>query len=704
MTRFNVIGMCCAEETTLLRKVVGEHLGASDLLRFDLLRGEMIIDTELTEKQVEEIKRVVKTTGMSAKAIDEGGRIVDDSGLRPKRNPFFVSTIVSGLFVALGFASSVIPVTADTIASKVAYSIAILAGLRLVLPRSWVAIKSIRPDMNLLMTLAVAGALIIDEWFEAAVIAFLFALSLLLELWSVSRARNAVESLLESTPERARRVVDDGEFEEVEPADILIGDLLFAKPGEKIPVDGRVASGTSNVDQATVTGENIPVKKKFGDPLYAGTINLNGAIEFVATRPASESTFARILHLVEDAGSRRSRSEQWVERFALIYTPAIMLCALLVMVIPPFIFAESWTEWFYRGLVILVIGCPCALVISTPVSIVAGLAAAARNGVLIKGGEYLEIPARLRVVAFDKTGTLTQGRPGVTEVIPLNGHNEHELIERAATLEANSTHPLARAVLDYADHLGVSPMKAEGFQTLEGKGASAEFNGKRYRLGSRAFLDEWNNTTTEVQQRADMLVNSGRSVVAIGSDNHVCGLIGVIDPVRSETPKTITDLQDMGVETVMLTGDNRQTASVIAQETGVSQVYSELLPEDKVSCIEELARSRERVAMVGDGVNDAPAMARSSLGIAMGAAGTDVALETADVVLMSDDLSRVTWLIQHSRRALNIIRWNVGFALGIKFLFFGATLFGVAALWGAIAADIGATLAVTANALRLLRG
>ncbi len=696
--------MCCAEETTLLRKVVGEHLGASDLLRFDLLRGEMIIDTELTEKQVEEIKRVVKTTGMSAKAIDEGGRIVDDSGLRPKRNPFFVSTIVSGLFVALGFASSVIPVTADTIASKVAYGIAILAGLRLVLPRSWVAIKSIRPDMNLLMTLAVAGALIIDEWFEAAVIAFLFALSLLLELWSVSRARNAVESLLESTPERARRVVDDGEFEEVEPADILIGDLLFAKPGEKIPVDGRVASGTSNVDQATVTGENIPVKKKFGDPLYAGTINLNGAIEFVATRPASESTFARILHLVEDAGSRRSRSEQWVERFALIYTPAIMLCALLVMVIPPFIFAESWTEWFYRGLVILVIGCPCALVISTPVSIVAGLAAAARNGVLIKGGEYLEIPARLRVVAFDKTGTLTQGRPGVTEVIPLNGHNEHELIERAATLEANSTHPLARAVLDYADHLGVSPMKAEGFQTLEGKGASAEFNGKRYRLGSRAFLDEWNNTTTEVQQRADMLVNSGRSVVAIGSDNHVCGLIGVIDPVRSETPKTITDLQDMGVETVMLTGDNRQTASVIAQETGVSQVYSELLPEDKVSCIEELARSRERVAMVGDGVNDAPAMARSSLGIAMGAAGTDVALETADVVLMSDDLSRVTWLIQHSRRALNIIRWNVGFALGIKFLFFGATLFGVAALWGAIAADIGATLAVTANALRLLRG
>ena len=703
MIRFKVTGMCCAEETSLLRKVVGADLGTPDLLRFDLLKGEMIVDKNLSELQVEKIIHIVKKTGMSAELVDEKSGSINEDESTPKQSPLFLLTLISGSFVALGLLFSFMSLTSETILAKVAFGIAILAGLKLVLPRAWVAVKSIRPDMNLLMTLAVIGALAIDEWLEGAVIAFLFALSLLLESWSVGRARNAVEALMESAPELARRIVGTGQFEEVTPADISIGDMLLVKPGEKIPLDGRVASGRSNVDQASVTGESIPVEKGFGDQLYGGTINLDGALEFVATRVANESTFARILRLVEDAGSRRSRSEQWVERFALIYTPVVLITALCVMVVPPLLFSGIWTEWFYRGLVVLVIGCPCALVISTPVSIVAGLAAAARNGVLIKGGEYLELPARLQAIAFDKTGTLTCGEPGVSEVIPLNGHNEHELIERAAALEVNSSHPLARAVLDHADHLGVVPLKAEAFRTLDGKGASAEFNGKRYRLGSRSFLSEWDQATAEVQQRAEGLANKGQSVVAIGSDQHVCGLIGVIDRVRPEAITTVAELHALGIESIMLTGDNRQTASVIAKEVNVNQFFPELLPEDKVRRVEEFVESGKEIAMVGDGVNDAPAMARSSLGIAMGAAGTDVALETADIALMSDDLSKLPWLIRHSRRALNVIRWNVGFALGIKLLFFGATLFGLATLWGAIAADIGATLLVTANALRLLQ-
>ncbi|MGE3802803.1 MAG: heavy metal translocating P-type ATPase, partial [Candidatus Kapaibacterium sp.] len=414
MTRFKVTGMCCAEETALLRKSIGERMGYQDRIRFDLLKGEMILDAVLDESELLRVKDGVAKTGMTAELVTPESPVVKQSE-KPHRNPFFFSTLISGIFVVVGILLSQIPFTFSEYLANGAYVVAIIAGFRLVLPRAWVALRSFRPDMNLLMTLAVIGALILNEWVEGGVISFLFALSLLLESWSLGRARNAIAALMESAPQIARKVIGGGEYEEVDPTSVSIGDMLLVKPGERFPVDGRVAAGSSSVDQASVTGESVPVEKRFADPVYAGTVSLDGALEIVATRKAENSTFARIIRMVEDAGSRRSRSEQWVERFARIYTPSILILATLLILIPPLFLGGEWVEWFYRGLVVLVIGCPCALVISTPVSIVAGLASAARQGVLIKGGEYLEVPSRIRAIAFDKTGTLTRGEPRISQ-------------------------------------------------------------------------------------------------------------------------------------------------------------------------------------------------------------------------------------------------------------------------------------------------
>lgn len=701
MTKFKVQGMCCAEETAILRNVVGELLEDKELLRFDILNGMMSLQKNLTEGEIRDVVNAVAATGMSATLV--GGK-EHTSAAAPglwRRHGRTALTAVSGAAALLGWVLSAASVP---VGSYIAYSVSVLTGMWIVLPRAWYALRTFRPDMNLLMTVAVTGAIVIDEWLEAATISFLFALSLLLESWSVGRARKAIAALMELAPAAARRKNPDGSYTEVSPDDVAIGDMLLVRPGEKIPVDARVATGTGSVNQAPVTGESIPVEKSFGDPVYAGTISLDGALEIVAVRPAEESTFANIVRMVEEAGSRRSRSERWVEKFARIYTPAILAAAFLTFLLPPLLGGGAWDVWTYRALVILVIGCPCALVISTPVSIVAGLAAAAREGVLVKGGEFLEVPARIRAIAFDKTGTLTLGVPGVTAVIPLNGHDERELLERAAAMEANSAHPLARAVVRRAEELGVPPLRAESFRTIEGKGAVAEFRGKRYWLGSQNYLAERSQSTPEVERQAGVLAGGGASVVAIGSDSHVCGLIGITDTVRQEAAATLHELRELGVESAMLTGDNRATAEAIAAVSGVGEIYAELLPEHKVNVLERMVSRHEVVAMVGDGVNDAPAMARSSLGIAMGAAGTDVALETADIALMSDDLRKIPWLIRHSRRVLNVIRQNVAMALGIKLVFFVATLIGFASLWGAIAADIGATLLVTGNALRLLNG
>ncbi|MGE5517142.1 MAG: heavy metal translocating P-type ATPase [Bacteroidota bacterium] len=588
--------------------------------------------------------------------------------------------------------------------ARVAFAAAILIGLWVVLPKAWLAVRRVRPDMNLLMSVAVVGAVALGDWLEAATVSFLFALSLAMESWSAGRARRAIAALMDLTPPSARVRQADGSEVDMAPDQVPVGAVFVVHPGESIPLDGRVCAGESSVDQAPITGESLPVAKAPGAEVFAGTINGDGVLEVENTKAAGDTTLARVTRLVADAQSRRSATERWVDKFAAIYTPIVMAIALAMLLGPPLLLGADWGEWIYRALVLLVIACPCALVISTPVTVVASMAAAARAGVLVKGGEYLESPARLKVIAFDKTGTVTEGRLAVETVVPLNGHGEADLLARAAALEARSTHPIARAILAHAAAKGVNPVPADNVQAIPGKGATGIIEGRSYWLGSHRYLEERGGETPDIHALAEQLEAGGQSVVVIGSDHHVCGLIALSDSIRPEAAAALAALRRAGVERlVMLTGDNSATAERIAAGLGIDEVRAELLPEDKVKAVEDLVARHGTVAMVGDGVNDAPAMVKASLGIAMGAAGTDTAIETADLALMSDDLGRLAWLVGHSRRMQAVLRQNISFALGIKALFTVLAFAGIATLWGAIAADMGASLLVVFNGLRMLR-
>jgi Cd2+/Zn2+-exporting ATPase len=587
-------------------------------------------------------------------------------------------------------------------AAMLLYLGSVITGAWYVAPKAWRALVRLWPDMNLLMMVAVLGAMLINEFFEAATVAFLFAVSLALESWSVGRARRAIAALMTLSPDVARVIRADGGEEMADVREVPLGATVVVLPGEKFPLDGRIVKGETTVNQAPITGESVPVAKAPGSEVFAGTINEDGAVEFVTTRPAEDTTLARIIRMVGDAQSKRSPSEQWVERFARYYTPAVMGLALTIMVVPPML-VGLWSEWFYRGLVLLVIACPCALVISTPVSIVAGLTAAARQGVLVKGGPYLEAPATLRAIALDKTGTITEGRPEVRAIVPLSGHTEAEVLQIAAAVEMRSEHPLAKAIIRAAAARGIRPAASEAFQAIKGKGATATVGDKRVWLGSHRLLEERGQETPLMHEQLERMEQDGSSVIVLGKDEHVCGLIALGDRIRPHARAAIQQLRNSGIHRiVMLTGDNRGTGEAIGREAGVDEVRAELLPEDKVAAVEELVQQYERVAMIGDGVNDAPAMARASLGVAMGAAGTDAALETADIALMGDDLLNVAWLIQHSRRTLAIIRQNIFASLGVKLVFVMLTFMGYASLWAAIAADMGTSLLVIFNGLRLL--
>jgi Cd2+/Zn2+-exporting ATPase len=715
--QFKIRGMDCAEEIAILKREVGPLVGGEDRLSFDILKARMTVAApEVSER---EIVQAVERTGMRAQVWEEGSEQVEKEGVWERRRRT-VLTSSSGLALLAGFAvhawiarSLMAAVGSEgaglaapvPLAARVLYVIAILAGVWTVLPKAWFALRRLRPDMNLLMTIAVLGAIGIGEWFEGATVAFLFAVSLALESWSVGRARRAVAALLDLAPEMARVLRPDGSEEEIPAGEVAPGARFVVKPGERIALDGRVAAGASEVNQAPITGESVPVPKTAGAEVFAGTINGDGALEVEATKRAEDSTLAHIIRMVEEAQSRRAPSEQWVEKFARIYTPVVLGIAAAVLVIPPLVFGGDWGEWLYRALVLLVIACPCALVISTPVSIVAALTAAARHGVLVKGGLFIELPARLRAVALDKTGTLTWGRPAVVEVFPLAGHDERELLERAGALEARSEHPLARAILAYAKDRGIAIQPAEDFKILQGKGATGRFGEREYWLGSHRYLEERGQETPEIHARLEGMSQAGRTAVVVGTGDHVCGLIAVADAVREESRGAVQALREAGIETVvMLTGDNRGTAEAIGKETGIDEVRAELLPAEKVAAIDQLVERYGQVAMIGDGVNDAPAMAKATISVAMGAAGSDAAIETADVALMSDDLSRLPWLIHHSRRTLRVIRQNIGFSLAVKAVFVVLTFTGHASLWAAIAADMGASLLVIFNGLRLLQG
>lgn len=709
---FGIDGMDCADEAVLLRRTVGEMPGVEEVTPNVLERSLAVVFRE-GEVRAADIARAIDKTGMRASPRDEAQRPSDHEHRgSEKRRALFAALGAACILGALvvhaieaGWQGALFGVeeaqSVPTLA-RMLYVVAILFGGWFVAPRAWAGVRSLRPDMYVLMTVAVIGAIGIGEWLEAATVTVLFSASLALEAWTVGRARNAIGALAAITPQKARVIRGAGRDELIAVESVLPGDRVLVKTGEQIPLDGRVVSGESSVNQAPLTGESLPVSKGPGDEVLAGTINHEGVLEVEVQRPAGDSTLARVAKLVGEAQAKRSASERWVEKFAAIYTPTVLGLAVLVAVVPP-VFVGDFTKWLYAALSLLVIACPCALVISTPVSMVAALVAAARRGVLVKGGEFLERLATVRAAAFDKTGTLTVGRPEVEEAHPLAGHTEQELLEIALAIERRSEHPLAQAIVQYAERKGASSEPVDRYVAVSGKGAEAVRTGRPVWVGSLRFAKEKAGDEPERDRLVNERSAAGGSVVLVGEDDHTCGFILLKDKLRPEAPKTIAELRIIGIERlVMLTGDNRATADAIAKESGLDEARAELLPAQKVESIEELVREFEFVVMVGDGVNDAPALARATVGVAMGVAGSASALETADVALMSDDIARLPWLLTHARRTLRIIRQNIAASLVVKAAFLILALSGYATLWAAIAADMGVSLAVVFNALRLL--
>lgn len=713
---FQVSGLDCAEEVSILNKVVGPAVGGQEHLAFDVINGRMTVLDTAKSIPDDRIIRLVAGTGMSARPWDAGNAAADQAAHLARQKVF---TAASGGFWAAGFIYHIIETGLGGALGLFAghgeapmpmveiglFALAIVFGVWLVAPKAWSSVRRLSPDMNLLMVVAVAGAIGLGEYFEAATVAFFFSLSLYLESWSVGRARNAVSALLDLAPPTARVIREDGREEEVPAAQVAIGDRFVVRGGDRIPLDGEVTDGMGAVNQAPITGESAPVPKETGDDVYAGTINGEGTLMVRATKAASDTVLARIIRMVGDAHARRAPVEQWVAKFARIYTPVVMVLAVAIAVLPPVVAGGAWDFWFYNALVLLVIACPCALVISTPVSIVASLASSARAGVLIKGGAYVEAPGRTTALAMDKTGTITMGEPEVASIHPLGGASEADLVALAASLEARSSHPLARAILARAAADGVPVAAAEDTRTVPGRGLVGRMGGRAIWLGSDRFALEKGFGDAIPAELRDRIEGAGSTLVAVGDDTGLRGLLELRDRIRPDARAIVAQLHAQGVKTiVMLTGDNERTARAVAAEVGIDEVRAELLPEDKVAAIEELVATHAMVAMIGDGVNDAPAMARAHYGIAMGAVGSDAAIETADIALMTDDLARVPWLIDHSRRTMTIIHQNIGISLATKALFVGLTAFGMASMWGAIAADVGVSLVVVANALRLLNG
>ncbi|MFA6286123.1 MAG: heavy metal translocating P-type ATPase [Opitutaceae bacterium] len=586
---------------------------------------------------------------------------------------------------------------------------AIIVGGWMLLPGAWAAVRQLRPNISSLMVIAVVGASVIGEWAEAATVVFLFGVAEWLEGWADRRAQRATEALLQIAPKTAT-VKRDGQFVEVPVEEVKVDETVAVKSGMSVPLDGVVAVGESAVNQAPITGESVPVDKKPGDTVFAGTINGEGSLEVRVTKPAGDTTLAKIIRLVAEAQEQKAPTQRFVDVFARYYTPAVTVVALLVFIVPPLFMGGEWSAWLYRACVLLIIACPCALVISTPVSIVAGLTALARRGVLVKGGAHLETIGGLKALAVDKTGTITEGKPKVLGIELVNAQTNEDVLRIAAALDDHSAHPLAKAVVAYVKEQKISFTRAENYQARSGRGSEGVVDGHAYFVGNHRFTHELGVCSEDIERRLAVIEAKGQSVVVVGHRPHdgckgeVLGIIAIGDTLRPNAKAAIAELHAAGItKIVMLSGDNQRAADFIAKQVGIDEARGDLLPDNKVAAVKELRQKHGVVAMVGDGVNDAPAMATANIGIAMGAAGTDAAIETADIALMQDDLGKIAETVRLGRRTMGIIRFNITFALSLKAVFLVLTLLGHASLWLAIMADTGATLLVVANSLRLLK-
>ena len=700
-TTLTIAGMDCAEEVAAIERALKPLPGVREV-RANLLAGKATISHEASmtpELLIEAIGR----EGLKATVATVNASEASETAQRPR----LISVLISGISTGLGLL--IRWRLQDDSATILIFAVAIVSGGWFILPKAVRALRRFALDMNVLMTVAVVGAAAIGEWQEGAAVAFLFSLSELLESFSVARARKALSSLMKLSPPVA--LLKDGEsFLEVPVEQVKPNNVIVIKSGARIPLDGEVIGGESTVNQAPITGESVPVEKKKGDIVFAGTINGEGSLDVRVTKLSTDTTLAKIIHLVEEAQSQKAPSQRFVDVFSKYYTPSVMVLSLVVLLVPPLLFHGAWFTWIYRALVLLVIACPCALVISTPVSIVSGLTAMARRGVLIKGGAFLEAIGKLRALALDKTGTITEGKPRVTKVHALNATPESEIVRIAAAIDAHSEHPLAQAVVDYAQKQKIDFGRSENYKAHSGRGATGKIDNHDYFLGNHRFTHELAVCSEEIERLLAEIEGEAQSVVVVGHMPHagckgeVLGILAVGDAVRANAKDAIIALHKAGVhKVVMLSGDNQRTVDAIAKQAGIDEAYGDLLPDQKVDRIKELMKRERYVGMVGDGVNDAPAMAIATVGIAMGAAGTDTAIETADLALMKDDLGKIAETVLLGRRTVRIIQANIIFALLVKAVFLVLAVLGYTSLWLAIAADTGATLVVIANALRLLR-
>jgi len=691
--QLHIENMDCPTEEALIRNKLKGFPGITGL-EFNLLQRNLTIFHTLPS--LDSVVDALKAIGMQVGAVETQ----DELPKEEKTN--WWPLIVSGL-AALSAEIIELATVGHHWLTLLLALVAILTGGLKTYKKGWIALRNRNLNINALMSIAVTGALLIRQWPEAAMVMFLFALAEVIEARSLDRARNAIRGLMAITPESATVQLLDGTWGEIPAKDVALESIVRVRPGERIALDGVVIEGNSTVDQAPITGESLPVDKCPGEPVFAGTINQAGSFLFRVTAVVTNSTLTRIIHAVEAAQGSRAPTQRFVDQFARVYTPAVFAVALAVAVIPPLAFGGTWLEWVYKSLVLLVIACPCALVISTPVTIVSGLASAARHGILIKGGVYLEEGRKLTWLALDKTGTITHGKPAQTDFEVLGDFAPEEARCLAASLASRSDHPVSRAIAVAAEADGITAREVTDFSALAGRGVSGRIGDRVYYLGNSRLIAEKGFAEPNISSRIITLERQGKSVVLLTDDTRPLALFGVADTIKESSREAIADLHRLGVRTMMLTGDNLHTAEAIARSVNIDEFRAGLLPEDKLNIIETLQGKGSTVGMVGDGINDAPALARADVGFAMGAAGTDTAIETADVALMDDDLRKVAVFVRLSKTTSAILKQNIALALGIKVVFLVLTLMGHATMWMAVFADMGASMIVVANGLRLLR-
>ena len=694
LSNFRIEAMDCPTEQTLIQNKLGKLAGVQQL-EFNLINRVLGVTHDLPS--TDPIVEAIKSLGMQADPLEPG---VEAAAPPAKKHwwPLAVAGVGALAAEVLHFTDA-----APTWVIALVALVSILSGGLTTYKKGWIALKNLNLNINALMSIAVTGAVLIGQWPEAAMVMFLFTVAELIEAKSLDRARNAISGLMQMAPDKATVQQADGTWVEREVKDIALGAIVRVRPGERIGLDGEVIAGSSTIDQAPITGESLPIEKTVGDKVFAGTINQAGALEYRVTAAANNSTLARIIHAVEQAQGSRAPTQRFVDSFSKIYTPLVFVFALAVAVIPPLLMGGVWYDWIYRALVLLVVACPCALVISTPVTIVSGLAAAARKGILVKGGVYLESGHKLDFLALDKTGTITHGKPVQTDYLPLDPLVADSAVVLAASLASRSDHPVSLAVATAAVDKKLQLSAVDNFAALAGRGVRGEIDGKLYHLGNHRLVEELGLCSPALEAKLFALEEQGKTVILLCDNSGPMALFAVADTVKETSREAIRELHELGIKTLMLTGDNPHTASAIAAQVGIDEAQGNLLPEDKLKAIEALYAKGHHVGMVGDGINDAPALARAEIGFAMAAAGTDTAIETADVALMDDDLRKIPAFIRLSRQTSSILKQNIALALVIKAIFLAVTFLGMATMWMAVFADMGVSLLVVFNGLRLLR-